>query len=133
MSIHRIAAFASTFVVVVAVIAGLVITGSPAEQRLIRFDGERVSDLREIARLTRRYWDKRQSLPADPVDLVDGVALRRLPLDPGSGLPYEYTADPAASTFELCAVFARPSADTPQDFWYHPAGRHCFQFEVTAE
>ena len=45
MSVQRVAAIGSAVVVVASVIAGLFVTGSPLEQRLLGLDERRVSDL----------------------------------------------------------------------------------------
>jgi hypothetical protein len=131
MSVQRTAAFGSIAVVVAAVVAGLFILGSPAEQRLLRLDDRRVEDLRSLSRAADFRWTEDGNLPATAPELVDGQSLSRLPVDPSSGQPYEYRIT-APRAFEVCGVFERPSrAADAGDFWFHEAGRRCFAFDVT--
>jgi len=128
MRTQRIAAWAGTVVVAVAVIAGLVVIGTPGEQRLVRLDLARVADLRSLSMMANLEWNKRHELPARAEELVDGQSMTRLPLDPESHQPYEYRVT-EAERFEVCATFSRRSrAEDDNDFWFHEAGHRCFQF-----
>ena len=131
MNVPRIALAGSAAAVAVAVVAGLLITGSPAEQRLRRLDEQRVAELRQLASAVQRRWEREQRLPAAAPELVDGQFLTRLPTDPTTGEPYEYRAT-GPQQFEVCATFDRASrAELAGDFWFHEAGRGCFRFSVT--
>ena len=130
MTTNRMAAIAITVVVIIAALAGLYLSGSPAEQRLLRMDERRVRDLNQLANATQRYWQEQGELPATLQQLVDGRRLNKLPVDPDSGQAYEYTA--GDKEFSLCAGFSRPSeATTTIEFWQHPAGEHCYEFDTT--
>ena len=130
MSIGRIAGLVSTGVVILAIIAGLVLSGPPSEQRLKRFDESRVSDLRNLNRALYSYWKNQRELPQDLTALVDGLRLTRMPSDPFSGLPYDYEVDDP-NHYRLCAQFDRSSGeDEAHEFWAHPEGRKCYTFEV---
>lgn len=130
MSIQRIAAIASVVVVLAAVAAGLMWIGSPAEQRLLRLDERRVQHLRQLALGVNGSWDRQKVLPATLADIVDGRWLSRVPVDPSSDAAYEYRVTGPLG-FELCAVFERASRPRETgDFWYHDAGRRCFEFDV---
>jgi len=127
---HRIAATISTTVVIVALIAGLYLSGSPSEQRLLRLDERRVDDLKQVARAVERYWGQQGELPADLRTLVDGRRLNQLLVDPVTGTNYDYTH--TVDTFRLCAFFERPSeTNVTMQFWSHPAGQHCFDFDTS--
>jgi hypothetical protein len=131
MSIERIAAWATSAVVLAAIIAGFALSGSPAERRLERLDARRVSDLQQLARAVDAHWEDRASLPDDLLRVVDGRRLSQLPVDPVSGLPYAYQPLPPDG-YRLCAIFDRSSpADQREQFWAHPAGQHCYELEVT--
>jgi hypothetical protein len=109
-----------------AVGAGLWLTGSPAEQRLLRLDERRVNDLRRIADAVQLYWARNARLPAGLADLTSlgGPVSTE---DPETGVAYEFRPKEPA-TFELCATFARPSEDVSRDYDFtHPAGRQCFE------
>ena len=130
MSMHRIAAFGSIAVVAAAVVAGLVVTGSPSEQRLLRLDDQRVNDLQQLSRTAEFRWNEAQRLPASAADLVDGNYLSRLPVDPVTGEPYGYRVT-GVRAFEVCATFDRRSRETAAaSFWFHEAGDRCFSFEL---
>jgi hypothetical protein len=130
MNVQRVAGIASLAVVVMAVVAGLVTIGSPAEQRLLRRDEQRVNGLTQLARRAELQWTREQRLAASAVELVDQY-LTRLPTDPATREPYEYRVT-GPRTFEVCGAFERPSRpELAGDFWFHEAGRHCFAFEMT--
>jgi len=129
---HRLAGWSAGAVVAAAVGTGLVLSGSPLEQRLEHRDGRRVDDLRELAGAIERYRERHDSLPSDLRSLLDGRIMSNLPEDP-DGRPYEY-ARAAAGSYELCARFERESVALATDFWTHPGERHCFAFDApTAE
>jgi hypothetical protein len=128
MNAHRIIVGAVIAAVAAAIAAGLLVTGTPARQRLLRLDERRVTDLNQLNWAVTQYWQEESKLPARLEDLVNGRNLDVLPLDPASGESYEYRAT-APDAFELCAVFGLPSADVkPADFWFHDGGRRCFAF-----
>ncbi|UCG73836.1 MAG: hypothetical protein JSV45_05550 [Chromatiales bacterium] len=130
MTLNRLVAIAATVVVICVGLVGLYLSGSPAEQRLLRLDERRVRDLNQLANATQRYWQEQGELPATLQQLVDGRRLNKLPVDPDSGQAYEYTA--GDKKFTLCAEFSRATEDaTTIEFWQHPAGQHCFDFDTT--
>jgi len=133
MSVQRLAATGSSVVVVAAIIAGLWIIGSPAEQRLLRLDEQRANDLRQLSSAAEFRWSRDDRLASAAPELVDGRYLSRLPTDPGTGEPYEYRVTSERS-FEVCASFDRPSrSELVGDFWFHESGRQCFGFDVTED
>ncbi|MGD8340836.1 MAG: hypothetical protein PVH89_08640 [Gammaproteobacteria bacterium] len=129
MTSGRPALIAVVVVVVGAVIAGLVISGSPREQRLLRTDDERVNDLRRVSRAIERYYRETESLPADLQTLLNGWISQEIPRDPDTGQAYGYELlDETA--YRLCADFALESRPTRQpEFWEHATGRQCFSFD----
>jgi len=130
MTLNRLAAWASSVVVGVSVAFGVWISGAPQTQRLERLDEMRVSSLRNLADVIDGYWRASGALPATLTDVVDGLRLSGVPVDPVTGLPYEYTLV-ALDRFALCADFALASEPDSEDtFWMHAAGRDCFEFEV---
>lgn len=116
------------FVVGSAVVAGLLVISSPAEERARRIDDRRVRDLADIDRAIDRYWSQNAALPKDLEELARhfgaGLSIR----DPTSGSLYEYGIVQAPK-YELCATFEGPSRPEPSrasDFWRHGGGRQCF-------
>jgi hypothetical protein len=131
MNVQRIAVVGSLVAVAAAVVAGLVVAGSPAEQRRLRLDEQRITALQELARRAEGRWEAERRLPDTAEQLVDGQRLTRLPTDPTTGEPYEYRVT-WARQFEVCATFDRASRpDLAGDFWFHEAGRRCFAFDMT--
>ena len=133
MSVDRMAAWGCTAVVIVAVAVGLILAGSPGEQRLTRLDKKRVGDLAMLARGVDGYWEAYDQLPAHPNQLLDGRRLSHMPSDPTTGMAYEYKVT-AIDGYQLCARFDRPSPrGTRDEFWVHESGRQCFSFRVPTE
>lgn len=124
-----------------AVAAGMGVLGTPAHQRQLKLDDQRVSDLSVIANTVHRYRLVHHTLPG---------ALSALPLqergsnDPVTDEPYAYNklGDDA---YTLCAHFdavdpsgmgdhAVPYAYVPRSpAWRHPAGLYCFHFAAESD
>ena len=131
MNVRKLAFVGVVVLVAAAVVAGLVISGSPAEQRRLRADERRVSDLQQLARAIQSYYMETTSLPDGLDALVNGWISSGLPRDPESeaGYDYEITGD---RTFRLCAEFARESrSGTAGEFWLHAEGRHCYVLDFS--
>lgn len=130
MKANKLITIVASGTVVIAVVAGLYLSGSPGEQRLTRIDERRVGDLRQLSSTISIYWKDSGRLPADLPVLVDGQRLGSLPTDPQTGMVYIYEIVDMNS-YRLCAGFSRPSIQkTSEDFWAHPAGMHCFDLGV---
>ena len=130
MNVQRLAVVGSVVAVIAAVVASLMLLGSPAEQRLLRLDEQRAAELGRLSRAVLSRWDDERRLPDTAGELVDGRALTALPTDPATHAPYEYRIT-GPRQFEVCASFDRPSRSEPGDFWFHEAGHRCFTFNVT--
>ena len=116
-------------VVVVAVVAGIVVVGSPAEQRTQRLDERRVGDLASIAQAADLYWTRHAQLPTSLNELTIEPGTRLRANDPATNAPYEYRRLDASS-FEVCAQFQRQSQQDSvavDRFWLHGTGRQCFR------
>ena len=121
-------------VVVAAVIGGIILLDSPAQERLRRLDERRVDDLHQLAYGVDIYWTREGSLPASLAELSEQERIARDLADPATGQPYEYRVL-GDRTFELCAVFARDTGTDGRDipdrsFWLHGPGRQCFEVEA---
>lgn len=94
--------------VLASVIAGFFIIGSPMDQRLYRFDEQKVLDLQNIQWQLVNYYQQKGALP-DTVELLnDPLSGFIVPADPETGVVYRYerTSD---SSFKLCATFNKES------------------------
>ena len=126
-------------VVVLLVIACLAysmfLLGTPGEQRSLRFDEQRISNLRNISRNVDLYWEVNQQLP-ESFDDMSGQRYSIFSIhDPESNEEYEYRAIDKAG-YELCAVFTTDSAESrngdrsfSEEAWAHGIGRKCFRLE----
>lgn len=127
MTLNRIAAIGASIVAAVAVVAGLLLAGSPAEERDRRVDALRLAALQQLASVISVYYEESGALPAQLAALVDGRNLQELPKDPVSGEVYEYQPE-ADDSYALCASFDDASEDGEvAEFWMHGAGRSCFR------
>jgi hypothetical protein len=141
---NRMVAWGTGVLVVVTVIAGFFIVGTPAQARLVRFDDQKVQDLQNIQYQVVNYWQSKQKLPAVLSDLNDPLSNYTVPSDPQAGDSYTYKATGTLS-FQLCATFnalssgTNPNLTTPaapapmgqagkpvQDNWGHGTGTVCF-------
>jgi len=113
--IRRGNAWFGIILVIVAIVSGFVIVGSPAKQRGLRFDSQRESDLSNIQSRVVNYWQQKGALPAALSDLNDMLYGSIIPTDPDTASAYEYRTVAATSSkdvaFELCATFSLPSQD----------------------
>ena len=129
-----IVAIASTLVVV-SIIAGVILVGSPAEGRLQRLDRGRIEDLKGIMVAIDSFRVRNERLPASLEVLGADPRVHVSTVDPGSAEPYEYRPLDE-DTYELCASFdgesPAPRRRTPAGFWSHGVGRQCFELSVDA-
>lgn len=98
----------SALVFGLVVVFGFIMMGSPAKQRQIRFDDQRVNDLQTIQWQVINYYQQYGNLPADLVKLADPLSSSSLPIDPSMDplKQYEYLTNPKdKNEFSLCAVF----------------------------
>lgn len=136
---------AAILIVLASIVLGFSVVGSPATQRAIRMDNQRLMDLQSIQWQVVNYYQSKEGLPGSLSDIEDSISGFEIPKDPETNLPYEYVLiGQSAKTFQLCATFTRESQGEgsmmgrdysyamPMDpmmggeKWNHPAGRHCF-------
>ncbi len=134
--------------VVVSIIAGFFIIGTPQQLRAQKQDAIRIQDLQNLQWQVINYWQQKESLPAVLTDLNDPLSNNMIPLDPETKTVYGYKRT-SPLDFQLCATFAnagdsmnqygRPVAipteplgtDKPtQDNWQHNAGEVCFDRSI---
>lgn len=132
--------------ILASVIAGFFIVGTPQEQRRIKFDDQRISDLQNIQGQIINYWINKNALPVILTDLNDSISGFFVPQDPETKAPYIYKITGLLS-FELCATFKTssknsdatlkgvriaypaypyPYYDLSQQNWQHEAQETCF-------
>ena len=134
MNTERIFLGVVTIAIVAAIVYGFFLIGSPAGQRLERFDKIREADMQNIAFGIDAYWERNDELPAALEDLQTPFYHVRSIADPKTGELYEYTAVTDLS-YQLCATFESESdADARAPFsvnvWEHGAEKTCFDLEA---
>lgn len=131
---------ASILAAALAVIAGLIMLGSPSRARQRRLDDVRVRDLSSLSNALDSYWSKHSALPDTVDSLVSTRLLDRIPTDPVSGVRYPIHLTGMRS-YRLCATFSQPLDTTDETqynyygglyrgrhSWQHGAGESCFDF-----
>lgn len=153
--IARTAGWISAIAILLAVIGGFSVLGSPATQRALRLDLQRISDLSAFQWQIQDYVYRNGELPKTLKDLEDPMRGVTVPVDPRTKEQYGYEvvsvdAKTKEALFKLCATFERDSQiqqagggfsitrpmmyyGGDQEFWQHPAGRHCFERTVSLE
>lgn len=128
-SSSRRLATAVSLAMAAAVIAGLLVLGSPARQRSVHLDERRVADLGQLGTAMRLYWQQHHALPAD----LQALALpRAASRDPATGEAYGYAVI-GEDRYRLCARFdlaTAPDADAQPwlgNLGRHPAGWYCVE------
>jgi len=131
----RIFVFGVLAIVALSIIFGFYVAGSPQSERVRRIDMDRANDLSTIQYQVIEYWRAKNKLPAVQNDLIDGINVASLPVDPVTGEAYEYRVK-GERTFELCAVFQSDNAqdrvetslgDPYGEYFAHGIGRTCFE------
>ncbi len=141
LPLAKIFAWGTSSLILIAIVAGFFIMGTPAEQRAKRFDEQRIQNLQVLQSEIINYWQVKGSLPQNLDALKNSVTGFTPPLDPATNLPYEYNIKNDL-TFELCADFASDGNDMKVGYknmmprfdsygyeanWDHGVGRTCFE------
>lgn len=100
--------------VLLTIISGFFIMGTPGQIRLYRFDDQKVQDLTNIQYQIVNYYQQKSKLPASLAEVADPLSGNSIPTDPQTGEAYTYKVK-APLTFELCATF---NAETQQNSQY---------------
>ncbi len=141
----KIAAIATSVLILLSIIGGFFLAGSPSEQRAIRLDNQRTADLQTIQWQIISDWTAKGKIPAKLADLNDSISGFIVPVDPVTHQQYGYNVK-GELAFELCATFQTDSAispgrkeaylaiptspyGTPETLsnWDHKPGQVCFE------
>ncbi len=106
--------------VLVVIVTGFIVVGSPTKQRNIKFDNQRISDLQSIQWQVLNHWQQKGVLPAELSELNDSISGYMVAKDPQTEESYSYkvlvqgsvTDKTKNPSFELCADFALATQDT---------------------
>jgi hypothetical protein len=130
----------AAILVVGSIVIGFSVLGTPAKQRQLRYDSQRVSDLQNIQWQVLNYYQQKGVLPSALAELQDPISGYNVPTDPqGKGYEYEKTGN---LSFNLCSTFNREAASSngygygpsmpidmgmkAPDNWQHGVGHTCF-------
>jgi hypothetical protein len=140
----HIVGYATGALVIIAIVAGFFIVGTPWQARLYRFDDQKIGDLQNIQSQIVSYWQAKQVLPGSLSDLTNNISGFMAPVDPQTGASYDYAVK-GQTAFELCASFnaktqpgslygraapmaiSYPVKSGGNDVWQHASGRVCFE------
>jgi len=133
---RRVWAIISTFAIVISILLGFSVIGSPSTQRLLRYDNQRIADLQNIQWQVVSYWQRKGTLPETLTEIADPISGYTLPKDPESSESYEYKIT-GKNMFELCAKFNQNSLEHNRimmaksigmmnENWNHNMGHQCF-------
>jgi len=142
----KIIFYIANIVVTIGLVGGFYLIGSPATQRMLRYDQNRINDLQNIQWQIVNFWQQKGILPTTQDELVDSISGFMVPIDPKTKENYSYEKT-SETDFKLCANFELESRDglypieTPRkattettefknDNWYHPDGFHCFERKI---
>lgn len=145
----RMVGWAAGILVLLTIIAGFFIMGTPSQVRLYRFDTQKVSDLQNIQWQVVNYWQQKQELPGTLEQVADPISGAMIPTDPQTGESYSYKVT-GSQNFRLCATFntdseenknasriAEPSqyygGETEGENWKHGVGEVCFERTIDPE
>lgn len=128
--------------VLMSLVYGFYLIGTPEQARQELIDEKRVNDLTSIQSELLQYWRQKKQLPNNLDELTNPISGYKAPDDPVTKNPYRYKVL-SAYTFQLCSVFSTPSEtktfykiNTDSDLnwnWAHPAGYYCFQRTIDPE
>jgi type II secretory pathway pseudopilin PulG len=128
-------------IVIVSIVWGFYVLGSPASQRQFKYDEQKVNDLMNINNAISSYYDAKSILPRT-LDDMSTMQYYMVLIDAQTQKPYEYIKT-SYKTYNLCAEFNKDSKDNiasrmktypvENASWTHPAGRYCFEETISAQ
>lgn len=143
--VPKILALSLSVFVVVSIIAGFFIVGTPGEQRKQRFDEQRIQNLQNVQNEIINYWTAKKELPQNLDALKNNISGFIPQTDPETKVAYEYNIL-APLKFELCANFNTSNKegkfkdvrsglnygynDPYNQNWEHTNGRVCFTRDI---
>ncbi|MFA6177915.1 MAG: DUF5671 domain-containing protein [Candidatus Paceibacterota bacterium] len=133
MSLQKKWALGSGIIIIACIIWGFSVLGSPRNQQLLKYDGQKVNDLQSIENSVQDFYVTKGVLPNNLDELLTQNYFVNT-IDSQTQKPYEYEKT-SKTTFSLCAEFNKEL--TKADFgaqpmifggntWIHGVGRFCF-------
>lgn len=144
MGLHRSFGMGAIAIVLVAIIWGMILAGSPQSQRAKQFDDRRVEDFRVIQNEIHTIVygtgmlapgeeaKPKRAVPATLEEVQKLSFYQKISVnDPETNEPYTYNVHDAKH-YALCATFKTVRDQNMDIFWNHPAANHCFEIDVTS-
>jgi hypothetical protein len=131
----RIFGWTAFAAIVIALGLGFAVIGSPARQRAISLDDQRLTRVVAIARDINLMWDRHKGAKFTlPRSLDKVLAVGVEVTDPATGQLFEYFPQKGTS-YRLCANFdaSRTFQSPGQTAWDHPAGHYCYSIDAQNE
>lgn len=130
----------SSLVIILTIIGGIMMIGSPNELRNKRIDDIRVENLNTVQSEIIYFWQSKNRLPNSIEELRDDLRVFYPPTDPDTEESYEYQIV-NEKTFKLCANFKTDSLENKNmrpDFYglgsfEHSAEYTCFERTIDPE
>lgn len=138
----KMVGYGAALAIILSIVGGFFIIGSPADQRAYRIDEQRVGDLQNIQWQIVSHYQQKSKLPQSLSELEDSISGYRAPVDQETGAEYAYRVTASPYSFELCAVFTKESRDVASisgkpvpaprggienSTWEHGIGQTCFE------
>jgi len=130
---HRLFVLAASVIVVLAILAGIVVSDPPWVLREQRLDQGLVQHLNAIQNAINIYHRDNAKLPATLADLFASPQTSPFGLSSDALAPFEYDPGKDDRGYQLCATFRRASGSDNAylaQTWKHEAGRSCFKLQV---
>ncbi len=137
---RKIWAVVASVVIAGSIIWGFSVLGSPATQRLYKYDEAKVNDLTSIDSSIQSFYVTKGALPKSLDELVSSNFYAQI-VDSQTQKPYEYEKT-GNTTYKLCADFNKATKDatSPNVYarpvgyqsWNHDAGRYCFNQTINS-
>lgn len=130
----RVFALSISIAVLAAIVAGLILAGSPAHERARRFDDQRISDLQQLRfSAIDLFYQEHGTLPTSLTETQSSARLlANTYTDPETNELYSYRII-SDRTYELCTSFNHPSDEKnayEDPFWKHGQGHTCFTIDA---
>jgi hypothetical protein len=137
-------------IVLLSIISGFMLIGSPSHQRNVNMDARRIDDLNNIQYQVVNYYQQKGVLPLDLTEMLDPLTGNVIPLDPETFESYKYKTTDKLS-FSICANFKTDSESTKDtandssimlsqyqplganDNWQHKIGETCFDRKIDTD
>lgn len=138
--------FSAVVIILLSIVLGFVVIGSPKSQRLKNYDLEKINDIQQLQSSVVSFWQINGNLPQNLSEVAGQYGYFDLN-QPDSKKPYEYSIV-SPNSFEVCADFnfdsknnnpySRSVIDTKYNYttpsdWSYKEGRSCFTYVINEE